>query len=341
MGTAVGQTSNLQGATEQNSCYSFVCDVLERIRSILARFFSSIIEYFTGSGEAVIPPQVAPGISSAVLDRRAAAIQAELRATNTEDRAFWETRMQGLKNNYIVNLSRTRTEDILYSDALQLPQIPAIGHYPDGYDFWETALVVKLPRAQLQAFPEAIQHKFRALDDNALDLFLIVGTDHRFPNRLDRNIVMHSIAYPDLQHGESRHFNAEMGIFDPIGVEASRQSPIAINGFNTHDIFPHPAGGGNMALSPNNARFTVPEGSPISSFATASTLPNGRAVATQVILLHDLENLAAVLISDEVRNQYRSLTENLEAIENSGLAPDVFARIQRMLTFPEITQVHE
>lgn len=370
----INQTANLPATVDQNTCCGWISDLMNRLVAILSNFFASVAAFFTGSNQSQVvitpPPTNVPATPSipggsaatatrsrppsvhtpmgppcvtvedrAALDRRAAAVRTDLVQNMNADRDHWNQHLDDNRHGAVVSLTRSRNDILPYCAGLRMSQIPYIGHYTTTYEWAMPSLIVKLPRSQLATFPAAIQEKFRALDDSQLDLFLIIGSDSHFADARSRNVVLHPQVHPDIQVGESRHFPAEIGIFDPIGVAHDTNRGVSFGAFNVHDVYPHPDAR-RMAISPDNARFTIPNNTSMSSFSMASTLPNGRGTAAQVVMLHELTGgTAAGTLNDILNGRYITLRQIMGRmeVEFRPNAPGIHEHINRILTFHETT----
>ncbi len=249
---------------------------------------------------------------------------------------FWNEQCKnisaiGLANEYI-SLDHHRPGPAGTCEGLAMPLMPTIGHYdPMGYRFAYQLLTVRLPASQISCFPQEIQDRFKGINPEQIDLFFTVFDGSHLPTN-SRNIINHHFARPGIQRGASARDYLSMGIFANKGV--NREMPtvgaLSSNSFGVMDTFIHPAASGDMALSPNNAKFNVdPEQDMMSSLYHACTLPEGRGVAFMGLIINQenaVENMTGVL---ERSGNIPTFVENVMPI----LDVEEQGRVRQILTF--------
>lgn len=249
---------------------------------------------------------------------------------------FWNEQCEnisaiGLANEYI-SLDHLRSGPAGTCEGLNMTLLPMIGHYdPMGYRFAYQLLTVRLPASQISRFPQEIQDRFRGLGPEQIDLFFTVFDGSHLPTN-SRNIINHHFARPGVRHGEFARDSLNMGIFAHRGLngEVPAVGALSSNSFGVMDTFIHPAASGDMALSPNNAKFNVdPEQDMMSSLYHACTLPEGRGVAFMGLIINQesaVENMTSVLACS---GNIPAFVENVMPI----LDVEEQGRVRQILTF--------
>ena len=269
---------------------------------------------------------------------------ARCQETQNREYAIWQRQMNvNLRPNRgttdFVDLSGQLTE-LGNCAALNLKQIPQIGHYASEYPILNPKCAVKFPVRQLQQFPEAIRKELSSYDADHLDLYFIIWKDLprdlTLVNRNDldkRNLIYHPIAFPNAQQGEIHNHDLPMGIFDAEGIEM-RHSDMGYNRLAQQNVHIHPQDQA-MAISPDSAKFYLPANRPWSSFFSACKLPNDRAAAFFGIILNS--NTRGILSDVLQRPLYRdriTLQEYLAGIQNSQVVdPRLKDKLRHIFSF--------
>lgn len=260
-------------------------DLVQRVTACVQRVFAFIAECFNDFTCAKDAAPAEERLNSEELARR--------RARELEAEQCFNERLQ----EDFVQINRPEGIRLIPGPAhlglcrgLHLHQAPVIGCYNvNGYMLAISSLKIRLPHNQLRAFPAAIQDHLRNVPEENREVFFMVFND-RFLCRMgeySRNLCLHAEAFPDLQEGQTGDFISSMGMFETSGIYPDQRGSIAINSFSQQRIYPHPSINGGMAMSPDNARFSVDPNVPCSSFFCAATLPNNRAAAFFALIVHE------------------------------------------------------
>ena len=273
------------------------------------------------------------------------------RAVQERELAVWQRQMAinlkqpGSHSNF-VDL-RGQINEPGHCQALQLKCLPQIGHYKENYPLMNPYLSVKLPARQLHRFPEAIRSALSNYDADHLDIYFMIWQD--FPRVLEgahqrgkRNLIYHPIAYPNAHEGETHNHNLSMGIFDTEGIErasGTQWQVMPFNQFGEQNVHIHPgrqewARGPVMCISPDDARFYLPDNRAWSTFNSACKLPNGRAAAVfGVILNSNDQTLASHVLLNPLYRNFITLQEYKNGIQSSSLDANLKGKMLNVLDF--------
>ncbi|GAB4193951.1 MAG: hypothetical protein Tsb0015_16920 [Simkaniaceae bacterium] len=282
-------------------------DLVQRVTACVQRIFASIQacfqDFFCDKDSAPVEER----LSSEELARRRTA---ELEAEQCFNERLQEDFVQINRPEGIRLIPGPAHLDLC--PGLHLHQAPVIGCYNvNGYMLAISSLKIRLPHNQLRVFPQAIQDHLRNVPEGNREVFFMVFDD-RFlchMGEYSRNLCLHAEAFPDLQEGQAGDFISSMGMFETSGIYPDQRGSIAINSFSQQRIYPHPSINGDMAMSPNNARFAVDPNVPCSSFFCGATLPNNRAAAFFALIVHEGEDLIEAI---DQQNSLRNFLQFLE-----------------------------
>lgn len=268
--------------------------------------------------------------------------QIELRrAAQQRELAAWQARMGVNMKQHgpcYVDLSGRLSQPNMCS-VLGMHAVPQIGHYGHNYPMLERLVTVKMPARQIAHFPEAVKRELSSCNSNQLDVYFIVWKDilpAESAGSEKRNMVYHPLAYPWAGIGENHNEAVNMGMFNVQGIESRNDhGAIPINTFGQQNVHLHPSvPPGAMCISPDNARFYLPQTRQWSSFYNASHFADGRGIAVfGVILNANCHGLESNVFERPVEQTNITLQQYKEGIERSGLDRTLVQPILDILNF--------
>lgn len=343
----------IQTEEDAASC-SFIC-ILERIYTFIHAIFESIKSCFSSTASALTPSSFTSpasiGFTAPIPSQAPSQPPILIPAEEIEKRQrTWQQKLQisygpaPLIDRHI-NLAGDDPVSGVCS-PVGLSCVPYIGRYQADYPMAMNNLVIRLPKDQLRSFPQEIQNKLAHYPESHLDLFFIIYSAANLkttdPRTADgqalhvRNLIYHTVAFPNLRPAESKIAYLAMGIFNPQGLREIEQAQYGIKfgDFSSRCIYFHPAPGGNgMCISPNEARFLTTE-EPISTFYSATALPDNRAAAVYGVVLNEDDT-----VNNEVNKLYTAMTTStnleqfLQMLRSEKLNEQVLKPIEEILSF--------
>lgn len=338
---------------ESTSC-GHLMNLLERIVALICDIFESIKSCFVNSAAPLIPTTVPP--IPLIEFTTFASIEPVSQKTIHDieiESATWQRKLETqseektpLLCHQINLLGEGPTTG--FCPPVGMACMPYIGKYGAAYPMAMNILAIRLPKSQLHAFPEKIRNQLTSYPEPRLDLFFIIynaaGLKQRDqaassgqPAHL-RNIIYHPIVFRDFPANESRIASVAMGIFNPRGLQEIPQAEAGIQfeGYSPKCVYFHPSGrdsGGQVCISPNDARFAMTE-DPISTFYSAAALPENRATAVFGVILNESSRE-----SPEVQKVFSALKNNthlqgfLNSLNEQKLDAAILNPIEEILSF--------
>lgn len=183
-------------------------------------------------------------------------------------------------------------------------RLPRIGSYGKEYIIFSVSLLfMRIHPLFLDQVPSSIKNALRDKQNNKCDFIFnasyakpvedVARAEGNYPRY---NLNTHSWVHPRAQKGQESKKFPNMGIFEPLGVaQVLGNDGVAFNSLKPMEVYIHPVNGGAMGLSPNNAHFTVIEGSPFSAFWHV-TVCEERTVIANEWLINDSDHPFSALI---------------------------------------------
>jgi hypothetical protein len=210
--------------------------------------------------------------------------------------------------------------------GLGLLAIPYVGYYNNGAEYqWAVPeIVLKLP---LELLPSSAQSLLEGVDAANIDLFFVVADAATLCQYSPRcNMVYHAWACPDLQPQQTQEMTVLMGIVDPVGISPAGSLPFGeLAPFSVHA---HPAEGGAMACSPDNAHFLNDVNRPITSWVSVGRLGNRAVVSVHWLINQPDDAEYCKLCAASAASS--TLTQFLKFLRLWELAPEYLTALERL-----------
>lgn len=207
--------------------------------------------------------------------------------------------------------------------GLKADRLPQIFDYEGTFKHFDPIkIALKLPRSRLDFFPREIRNQLEHFSQ--LDLYFLVYNPLIIGNN-KRNLVFHTLAFPDADIGFDKCVELEMGIFKPSGIiVGTSEDDLQPNQWNSYPVYVHPKQvrkedgtvESRQAISPNTASFYLDSLQDVSSFFSACILSEERAVATLSLFINtaepEIHHLFDQIRDNTLRNFLEQVDQNLE-----------------------------
>lgn len=206
--------------------------------------------------------------------------------------------------------------------------LPTFGNYPypEGL-IYAPCFGVRLPRSQLQGFPQDIQDLFKNCPN--VELFFLIYNDNK-DLTTRRNLVLHRMAHPTYNPdqkpvGYELKCTAQVGLFAPKGIHGrNEEGTLPIDkGLRDFTVWMHKTSeASGYGTSPNNCVFEIQSGVSTCNFYTAAQF-EGRSVAFYTLLIRDKKSQEAALLQQAMEKEHLSASLEVLSQENSPCSADV------------------